>query len=72
MKDERLRLRPAEPSVEADQLLERAPFLENGVVEAPDHDVRHVLEPVGAQKMPRRVGRKDSEWVLPSTRLSAR
>ena len=64
VKDERPRLRPAEPSVEADQLLERAPFLEHGVVEAPDHDVGHVLEPVGAQKMPRGVGREGCERVL--------
>jgi len=41
-------LRSAEAAVERDQLLERAPLLQLGVIEAADHDVRDVLEPVRA------------------------
>jgi hypothetical protein len=37
--------------VEGDQLLERAALVEGGVVEAADHDVRNVLEAVGAEQV---------------------
>ena len=50
--------------MEADQLLERAAVLELGVVEAPHHDVGDVLEAVGAQQVPGRVGRERRERVL--------
>ena len=54
VEDERPCLRAAEPAVEGDQLLEGAPLVELGVVEAPHHDVRHVLEAVRAQEVLRR------------------
>ena len=58
VEDERLRLRPAEPAVEGDQLLEGAALLESRVVEAADHDVGDVREAVRAQQVPRRVRRE--------------
>ena len=45
MQDERPRLRPSEPAVERDQLLERAALLELGVVEAVDQDVGACWKP---------------------------
>ena len=71
MRDERPRLKPADAAVEGDQLLEGTSFVEIGVVEAPDHDVADVLEAIGAEEMPRRMG-----WCAsgssPSTRPSLR
>ena len=64
MEDERPRLRPSDPAVERDQLLEGTAFLEIGVVEAADHDVGHVSEPVGAQQVPRRVRRERRQRIL--------
>ena len=52
--DERARLRAAEAAVEGDQLLERAALVERRVVEAADHDVRAVREPVRAPQVLRR------------------
>ena len=52
IQDERLRLWPTQPAVERDQLLERAAFFQVWVVEAADHDVRHVRESVGPKEMP--------------------
>ena len=54
MENECSRLRPAQPAVERDQLLEGAALLEIGLVEAADHDVGHVREAVRAQEMARR------------------
>ena len=51
IEQERPRLWPSETSVERDQLLERASLLELRVIEAADHDVCHVLEPVRAEQM---------------------
>ena len=64
MKDERASLRPAQAAVEGDQLLERAALLEPGVVEASDHDVGDVGEPVGPQQMLRCVGRQRSQRIV--------
>ena len=46
VQDESPRLGPSQPAVERDQLLERAALFEIRVVEAADHDVGHVGEPV--------------------------
>ena len=64
MEDERLRLRSAEPAVEGDQLLERAALLDVGVVEAVDHDVGDVLEPVGPPQVSRGAGRESRQRIL--------
>src|SRR6185436_4949774 len=60
----RPRLRSTDAAVEGDQLFEGAAFVELGVVEAPDHDVGHVLEPVRAQQVLRGVGREVRERIL--------
>src|SRR5262249_18569479 len=52
---ERPGLGSTDPAVERDQLLECAALVDLGVVEAADHDVRHVLEAVGAEQLRRRV-----------------
>jgi hypothetical protein len=65
VKQKRPRLRSAEATVKRDQLLERAPLLELGVVEAVDHDVGDVLEAVGTQQMRPGVGRERRERILP-------
>jgi hypothetical protein len=64
MKNERLRLRSREPAVERDQLLERAPLLELGIVEAADHDVGDVSEGVRPTEVGGRVRRERRERVL--------
>ena len=64
MQDERLGLRPSEPAVEADQLLERAALVALGVVEAADHDVRDVREAVGAQEVGRGGRRERGQRIL--------
>jgi hypothetical protein len=51
VQDERPRLGSAEPAMEGDQLLERAPLLVLGVVEAADGDVGDVREGVRAQQV---------------------
>ena len=58
------RLGPADPAVERDQLLERAALLEIRVVEAADHDVGHVREPVRAEQVARRVRGERRQRVL--------
>ena len=57
-------LRPAEPAVKRDQLLEGACLLEVGVIEAPDHDVGDMGKPVRPQQVARRVGRERTERIL--------
>ena len=64
MQDERPRLRAAEAAMEGDQLLERATLLELRVVEATDHDVRHVLETVRAQQMGRSIRGERRERIV--------
>jgi len=64
VEDERLRLRPSEPAVEGDELLEGAALVELRVVEAPDHDVGDVLEAVCAEEMVRGVRRERGERIL--------
>src|SRR5215207_6260751 len=64
MEDERPRLRPSNPAVERDQLLERAALVEVGVVEAPDHDVGDMRERVRPQQVEWRSGREVSEGVV--------
>ena len=64
MEDEGPCLRPAQPAVERDQLLEGTALLEIGVVEAPDHDVRHVREAVRPQEMTGRVRRERRQRIL--------
>ena len=50
--------------MERDQLLERAALVEHRVVEAPDHDVRDVLEAVRAQEVAPGVRRERGERIL--------
>ena len=64
MQDERPGLRAAEAAVERDQLLKCAALLELRVIEAADHDVRHVLEAVGAEQMCGRVRGERRERIL--------
>src|SRR6185503_15237776 len=64
VEDERLRLEPAHAPVEGDQLLERAAFVEVGIVEAADEDVWGVRKAVGACEVDRRVRREVRQWVL--------
>ena len=64
IEQERPRLGAADAAVERDQLLERAAFVELGVVEAADHDVGDVLEGVGAEQVPRRVSGEAREGIL--------
>ena len=58
------RLRPAEAAVERDQFLERAALVEHWVVEAADHDVGDVREPVRAEQVLWRGRREAGERVL--------
>jgi hypothetical protein len=64
VEDERTGLRAAELAMEGDELLERGAFVEHRVVEAADHDVSDVAEPIGAQKVLLCGGREGSQWVL--------
>ena len=64
VQDERLRLRPSDPAVEGDQLLEGAALVEHGVVEAPDHDVRDVGNPSVRSRCRRALGEKRGERIL--------
>jgi len=64
MQHERPSLRPAQPTVEADELFERTPLFEHGVIEAADHDVSHVRKAVRAQEMLSRVLREGGERIL--------
>ena len=64
MEDERPGLRSAQPAVERDQLLERAPLFELGVVEAVDHDVGDMLESVGPAKVRGGVGRERRQRIV--------
>ena len=64
VQDERPGLGSAQAAVEGDQLLERAALLELGVIEAVDHDVGDVLEPVGPAQVRGGVGRERRQRVL--------
>src|SRR5215218_3032576 len=64
MEDERTRLRSAQPAVERDQLLEGTALFETRVVEAADHDVGYVCEPVRTEKMARGVRGEWRQGVL--------
>ena len=55
VQDEGAGLEAAQAPVEGDQLLERTALVEVGVVEAADHDVRDVREPIRAQQVIGRV-----------------
>ena len=61
---ERAGLRPAEPAVERDQLLERAALVQDRVVEAADHDVGDVREAVRPPQVAGGGGRERCERVL--------
>ena len=64
IEDEGLGLRTAHAAVEGDQLLEGAALLGHRVVEAVDHEVGDVREPVRATQVPRCVGREAGQRVL--------
>ena len=64
MEDEGPRLRAADPAVERDQLLEGATRIHVGLVEAADHQVGDVREPVGAQQVLRGVRREVRERIV--------
>ncbi len=64
MQNEWPRLRAADAAVEGDQLLERAARLERRVVEAADHDVGDMGEPVGAEEVLRSGRREGCERIL--------
>src|SRR5881396_1980970 len=64
MEDEWPGLRPAEPAVERNQLLEGAALFQLRVVKAVHEDVRRVREAVGAHEVASCIRAERLEWIV--------